>query len=208
MMMNVLLLLGIDSLFASVEAVIGAVQDSEWVRSKNIPKYQIVIGVVVFIWIGTLIFCTNGGSYLLYAADIYIPLLSFFIVAFLQCASGCWLYGCDKIFGLLPEDKRFPFPSLWKITWCAICPLIILCLLIIAFWNEINRPTLDLPMWAFILGWIFALLPSCTILWFALFPSGIPDKSILNIFGKKEQVIEDEITKSESKTEIDLEKEI
>ena len=178
---TMMILLGIDSLFASVEAIIGAVQDSTWIREKNIPKYQVVIAVVVFVWIGSLVFCTNGGSYLLYAADIYVPLLSFFMVALLQIVAGCWAYGVDKIFTefscLVPDGRLriFPVPTLWKILWSISCPLIIAVLIAIAFYNEFQRPTLDLPTWAFLLGWVFALAPGVTILWFAVFPSGIPN---------------------------------
>lgn len=176
-----MLLLGIDSLFASVEAIIGAVQDSDFIKSKNFAKYWIVLFVVFFVWCGSLIFCTNGGSYLLYAADVFVPLLSFFIVAFFQLIAVVYFHGFDNFLEDYKVKSNYansiPFPKVWLVLWKYFCPLVIFLLILIALWNEYTKPTLELPLWASILGWTAAFTPTVVIIWFFIFPGGVPSCS-------------------------------
>ena len=178
-----LLMLGIDSQFSSVEAIIHAIEESRWQQTLKLRRSVIVTGSVLVIWLGSLIFCTDGGLHLLAAADNYIPMLSFFCVAIAEVICVGWAYGTDRFFDDIARVNGSPIPAqpFLRVLWQGVSLAYPVILVSFALVSEIGSPSIPhLPVWASTLGWMAALTPPCIILGYAIFPPGLPNDQILS----------------------------
>ena len=90
-----LFLLGIDSVFSSVEVVVSAMIDQFGVKKVSRELISAVICIVLFSM--TLPNCFNGGIYFYKLLDWYTCVQSVAIIGCLEVVTVLWIYGARKL---------------------------------------------------------------------------------------------------------------
>ncbi|XP_072030982.1 sodium- and chloride-dependent glycine transporter 1-like [Amphiura filiformis] len=161
-----LLTLGLDSMFVTLETVVTAIVDElkPWYPNIYDKKTHITgISCVIFFILGWPM-TTNGGFYMLTLMDEYSAGFSLILVAMAEALIISYVYGVDRYMQDMMVMLKFKMNIYWKICWMAISPGIIFFVFIF-FGVGYKGLTLDdykYPPWAEFLGWgmvIAALLP-------------------------------------------------
>ncbi|ODN03411.1 Sodium-dependent serotonin transporter [Orchesella cincta] len=153
-----LITLGLDSTFGGLEAIITALCD-EYPTLLGRNREVFVAVLLVFVFIGSLPTCTQGGYYLVNFLTTYGPGISVIFVVFVEAAAVCWLYGTKRFSGDI-ERMIGKQPSMfWKITWQYISPVFILIIFIFSFFSyeDLNTAQYQYPKWSIIVGWMLTL---------------------------------------------------
>ncbi|EDV59240.1 sodium- and chloride-dependent glycine transporter 1 [Drosophila erecta] len=161
-----LFLLGIDSVFVQLEAIMTSILDEwYWVRSH---KWKLtLISCLVFL-VFSSIMCTNGGMYILQLFDWYSSSIAVIVICLVEIIMVAWIYGI-KNFMLDVEFMLGKRPSLyWRILWQIVTPVIIIFILItsIVFMRTITYNNIPYPLWAIIIGWASCLT---SVMWIPLY---------------------------------------
>ncbi|KAI3381421.1 hypothetical protein SNEBB_000866 [Seison nebaliae] len=161
-----LITLGLDSSFASLETVITGLMD-QWPKLKAIKSIVILITCTIMCLFG-LIFCTQAGQFWVEFFSFYSGGFAVLILAIIECLSITWIYGWNNwyedILLMLGEKYRSKAMMIWRVFWGFISPSIILFCLIYQ-WVKISIPEVEnkeLPKWANSLGYcmtVFILTP-------------------------------------------------
>nr|XP_047126814.1 sodium-dependent neutral amino acid transporter B(0)AT1 isoform X3 [Hydra vulgaris] len=122
-----LVLLGIDSEFGTMEGAIAPLYDLKWVTMKK--KYFIAIIALIFL-IMELIFCLGNGFYLFQIFDNYSVPIPLLVIALFQVISIGWIYGTDRISSDIEYMTGKRPNYFWLICWKYISPLILLIVFI------------------------------------------------------------------------------
>ncbi|XP_028405512.1 sodium-dependent neutral amino acid transporter B(0)AT2-like [Dendronephthya gigantea] len=124
-----LILLGIDSEFGTLEAAITPMMEIGILPKKWRKEVNTAIVVVVMLLIG-IAFIAGNGFYVFQIFDGYAASLPLLIVAFFQCIAVAWIYGNDRFSDDIEEmtGKR-PWIG-WMICWKYISPLALLIVVI------------------------------------------------------------------------------
>jgi len=85
-----LFLLGIDSALAFVESFLTVLQDT--VYFKDVPRYKLLMGIIMPNFLLSLLFCTDAGLFFLDVFDFYINFV-LLLVGFLETFGAAWAYG-------------------------------------------------------------------------------------------------------------------
>jgi len=122
-----LILLGIDSEFGTLEALIAPFYDMKWVKFR---KEFFTGGVAVVMLIIGIGFTQPSGYYAFQLFDDYSLGLPLLFIAFFQVIAVSWVYGNDKF----ANDIEFMTGSrpniFWMICWKYISPLAIFVIFI------------------------------------------------------------------------------
>ncbi|XP_065668534.1 sodium- and chloride-dependent transporter XTRP3 isoform X2 [Hydra vulgaris] len=146
-----LILLGIDSEFGTLEGAIAPFYDMKWVKMRR----DVFIGVVVL----CLLLCgigliSSSGFYAFQIFDDYAVSLGLLFIGFCQVVSISWVYGNDK-FAVDIEFMTGKRPYLfWMICWKYISPLAIA----IIFVANCHRLVIHGPQYSVYVGCIQQLL--------------------------------------------------
>ena len=174
-----MLSLGLDSMFASIESLIQAVQSLPYL--KKLYKF-VIAGIIcsTFFFLST-VFTFGNGLYLIQLVDQFSGSFAIFLLAFFELIGISWFYGVKKLvtwkssdykptgrqfFKSIREHPRFRAVYLWvwRIMWMVVCPVIMATVFVgscisqfitsiryTRFSNltEINTPY---PVWGSLLG--------------------------------------------------------
>jgi len=88
-----LFLLGIDSAFSFIEAVVTCIHDAP--RFKDVPRWYITAIVCVVAYLLGLVYATDAGLFFLDAVDWYVNFVML-LVGFLETFAVGWLFGFEK----------------------------------------------------------------------------------------------------------------
>lgn len=175
-----LLCLGIDSQFATVESVVTVLEDAG--LRGNIPKPLFVALLCLASNVLGLIFVTRGGIYWFELFDNYSTVVAMFSVTCLECIGLMW---CNRM-EIWPQFRH----EVLKLTgrnigflllpWRFLCPLLLALLTALSFseWDLLGAKhsgrypesgTGFFPMWSVRVGWVLALLPIWGLLVGAVF---------------------------------------
>lgn len=162
-----LLILGLDSQFATVEVIITSLQDGfpRWIQ-KYLRRHEVLVLVVCFI--SFLIGLPNvmqGGIYFFQLIDYYAAAVSLMYLAFFEVIGVVWVYGAGRLSRNLREMTGKQ-PSLYfRFCWYAAAPVLIFAIWIFSIVDykepTYNKGEYKYPGWAIGIGWIIA---SCSIL--------------------------------------------
>jgi solute carrier family 6 amino acid transporter-like protein 5/7/9/14 len=126
-----LLTLGLDSMFATVETMTTAILDH--FRSLRPFKEWVVASTCAFCFICGLSMCSQGGIYMFKLLDDRSASWNILLFALLEVILVAWVYGVDLFFENLKE-MEIPMPWVmkwyWKICWKFISPTILTVLII------------------------------------------------------------------------------
>ncbi|XP_076806648.1 sodium- and chloride-dependent GABA transporter 2-like isoform X2 [Clavelina lepadiformis] len=156
-----LLVVGIDTQFASVEGAVSTIVDSwPWLERGKFGREKVTAVLCVIFFLLGLPLLTNGGLYIFELYNMYaasgISLLS---LAFFEAVTIGWIYGVNRYFDNIKEMIGY-YPSAYiKICLRYLIPILSLCILI--FFCVMYKPLVlngyEYPTWANAIGWLMSL---------------------------------------------------
>ncbi|XP_014666308.1 PREDICTED: sodium- and chloride-dependent glycine transporter 2-like [Priapulus caudatus] len=162
-----LITLGLDSQFALLETVTTAILDT-WPHLRE-RKTWVVFFCCVTGFIGGLIFCTQGGMYVLQLVDTYAASWCVILMALTECIFVAWVYGADRFLRDI-ETMIGPMPASWHFVWSCFWKVgspVALSFVLVFSWLQYAPATYGAdyvyPWWANVIGWVLALAPILAI---------------------------------------------
>ncbi|CAB0043929.1 unnamed protein product [Trichogramma brassicae] len=154
-----LLLIGLDSQFCTVEGFITAAVD-EWPHLLRKRKEVFIAIVCVISYFVGLACVTEGGMYVFQLLDSYS--VSGFVLLFLmffECISVAWAFGVNRFYDGI-RDMIGYYPCFWwKICWTVTTPAICIGVFIfnIVKFVPVKYLNYEYPWWCHVLGWMSGL---------------------------------------------------
>uniref|UniRef100_A0A8C6YG50 Transporter n=1 Tax=Naja naja TaxID=35670 RepID=A0A8C6YG50_NAJNA len=160
-----LLLLGLDSQFATIETITTTIQD---IYPAVMKKMRVVVtmGLCLLLFLLGLVCVTQAGIYWVNLVDHFCAGWGILFAAILELLGICGIYGGNRFIKdieMMIGKKSFLFWLWWRACWFFITPCLLLAILIwslITFMPPKYGKT-DYPEWGTAVGWcmiIFCLI--------------------------------------------------
>ncbi|CAH1268037.1 SLC6A5 [Branchiostoma lanceolatum] len=148
-----LLTLGLDSEFVTIETVITALSDEYPALLRRYKVAVLLVACIVMFLLG-LPFCTQAGIYWVTLMDTYSAGFTLLIASFIMAIGISYVYGVRRLSANIKEMVGFEPNWYFKACWMVISPLMVLFIFIVSL-VEYQPPTYDgntYPAWAAGLG--------------------------------------------------------
>jgi hypothetical protein len=133
-----LFLLGLDSQFATMEAVITVIIDDK--RFAKIRKELLILIICVVFFIASIPFVLGNGIYLFQLFDQFASTLPLLFIGLIEIVAISWIFGVERFFeGVQFKIHRY-LKFFWWIVWTFISPLIMIIILVGSVIHEIIKP--------------------------------------------------------------------
>lgn len=155
-----LILLGLSSMFAMVEAIISALAD-EYPGVLRRHKSILTFVVCLLLFFAGLALVTNGGIYVLTLMDAYSGSYSLLFVCFCEVVGIAWFYGWRRFSEDIEIMLGFKPNIYWIATWTVIAPIFIVGVLIASAirFSPSHYEDYQFEQWAQNCGWGLVALP-------------------------------------------------
>ncbi|KAH0630785.1 hypothetical protein JD844_003992 [Phrynosoma platyrhinos] len=123
-----LLLLGLDSQFATIETITTTIQDSfpQMMKKMRMP---VTLGLCMLLFLLGLVCVTQAGIYWVNLVDHFCAGWGILFAAVLELAGICWIYGGNRFIEdieMMIGKKSFLFWLWWRACWFVITPCLLL----------------------------------------------------------------------------------
>ncbi|XP_046573608.1 sodium- and chloride-dependent betaine transporter-like [Haliotis rubra] len=155
-----LLMIGLDSQFLSMEVVVTAMVDQ---YPQRLYKWRWLVTLVFCLisYLLTIGFCTQGGPYMFQLVDWYVASLGPLVFCTLECVAVMWIYGAKRFSSDVEMMTGKHLSPAVKVLLAFVTPAILLIVFILTTISY-QPPTYgkyEFPSYANIIGWCFAVLP-------------------------------------------------
>ncbi|XP_062917797.1 sodium- and chloride-dependent glycine transporter 2 [Mobula hypostoma] len=158
-----LLTLGLDTMFATIETIVTSVVDEfpGYLRPKK-PLFTLVC-CVVFFFMG-IPMVTQSGIYMLQLVDTYAASYSLVIIAIFELVGVSYIYGLKRFCEDIEMMIGFQPSYFWRICWAFFTPTILTFILCFSFyqWEPMTYENYKYPAWSMVLGW---LMLASSVIW-------------------------------------------
>ena len=156
-----LLVLGIDTAFCSVESLITGLVDN-WHKKLLSHRKQVVVAVCLVCFLSGLPMVTNGGVYLFQIVDFYAASgMSLLWICFFETIAISWFYGIES-FSQNIEEMIGTKPNLfWCFCWKIFAPIIMVGIFVYYIYSYsavTYGEDYAYPKWAEVIGLLIACL--------------------------------------------------
>ncbi|XP_063026754.1 sodium- and chloride-dependent neutral and basic amino acid transporter B(0+) [Melospiza melodia melodia] len=161
-----LVLLGLDSQFASIETITTSIHDINPSMMKKL-RGPITVGVCAVLFLFGLVCVTQAGIYWVNLIDHFCAGWGLLITASLEIIGVAYIYGGKRFIQdieMMIGKKTNSFWLWWKICWFFITPVLLIAVLIWSL-TTFSNPTygsVKYPAWGNILGWCMIIF---SIIW-------------------------------------------
>uniref|UniRef100_A0A8D0G1Y9 Transporter n=1 Tax=Sphenodon punctatus TaxID=8508 RepID=A0A8D0G1Y9_SPHPU len=170
-----LLLLGLDSQFATIETITTTIQDL-FPRMMKKMRIPVTLGLCMLLFLLGLVCVTQAGIYWVNLVDHFCAGWGILFAAVLELVGVIWIYGGNRFIQdieMMIGKKSWWFWLWWRACWFVITPCLLIAILV---WSLITfqRPmygTIEYPAWGSTVGW--CMISFC-IIW-------IPVGAVVNI---------------------------
>ncbi|XP_027465406.1 sodium- and chloride-dependent neutral and basic amino acid transporter B(0+) isoform X2 [Zalophus californianus] len=152
-----LLTLGLDSQFASIETITTTIQDlfPKVMKKMRVP---ITLGCCLVLFLLGLVCVTQAGIYWVHLIDHFCAGWGILIAAILEIIGIIWIYGGNRFIEdieMMIGAKRWIFWLWWRACWFVITPLLLIAILIwsLVKFHRPNYAEIPYPDWGVALGW-------------------------------------------------------
>ena len=155
-----LLLLGVDSAFAMIEAVTTVLKDTFGHRHET----RIAAATCAAGYLVSFVYVTDGGYFFVEIVDHYVATYLLLPVGLAECVAVAWIYGAARFAGEMERDTGVKMSRRWRYLWLYVTPGLITVAFVTAFVDDIANPIKDpfgrgYPVWANVMGFLVAFLP-------------------------------------------------
>ncbi|KAI9563896.1 hypothetical protein GHT06_011364 [Daphnia sinensis] len=161
---SMLLCLGIDSQFATVEVIITSIKDAygRWIR-LHLKRHEVLVLLVCFVsFICGLPNVMQGGIYFFTLIDYYAAAISLMYIAFFEVIAIVWVYGANRLARNV-RDMTGELPNYYiRGCWMVAAPCLIMAIWIFSL-ADYEAPTYNkgqyiFPGWSIGMGWAISCL--------------------------------------------------
>ncbi|XP_040898919.1 sodium- and chloride-dependent GABA transporter 1 isoform X2 [Toxotes jaculatrix] len=179
-----LLCLGLDSQFATVEVAVTFIKDEFGTKLLRFIKREELLALTVCItcFVLGIPHITKGGIYVFQLMDHYTAVVSLMFLAFFEVVSICWIFGVSRV-SLMVKRMQGKTPNIYfRFCWLLLCPILVLCILTssIVQYTPVHYGKYTYPVWAEWVGWGISLI---SIVW-------IPLGAIQEIYNNKGSLLQ------------------
>ncbi|XP_054630716.1 sodium- and chloride-dependent GABA transporter ine isoform X3 [Dunckerocampus dactyliophorus] len=123
-----LLCLGLDSQFATVEVALTFIKDEFGPQVLRFLKREELLALIVCIvsFLLGLPHVTKGGIYVFQLMDHYTAVVSLMFLAFFEVIAVCWFFGVPRICCIIERMLGKSVNFYFRICWFLLCPLLVL----------------------------------------------------------------------------------
>ncbi|XP_069761032.1 sodium- and chloride-dependent glycine transporter 2 [Narcine bancroftii] len=161
-----LLTLGLDTMFATIETIVTSVVDEfpGYLRPKK-PLFTLVC-CVFFFFMG-IPMITQSGIYMLQLVDTYAASYSLVIIAIFELVGVSYIYGLKRFCEDIEMMIGFQPSYFWRICWAFFTPTILTFILCFSFyqWEPMTYENYKYPAWSMVMGW---LMLAASVIWIPL----------------------------------------
>ncbi|KAJ8257359.1 hypothetical protein GJAV_G00184760 [Gymnothorax javanicus] len=157
-----IILLGLDSQFVGLEAMVTAISDMypSFFQVRPRRKLLLLLICVIALLIG-LTMVTEGGLYIFQVFDTYaVSGMTLLAIAIFQSIAVGWVYGADRLYDNIEDMIGYRPAPLIKYCWPYVTPVVCSATLIFSLvkytplkFNNIQ----EYPWWGYALGWFLTL---------------------------------------------------
>eukprot|EP00041_Stephanoeca_diplocostata_P035337 m.1241998 g.1241998 ORF g.1241998 m.1241998 type:complete len:240 (-) comp24681_c0_seq37:418-1137(-) len=130
---SMLLTLGLDSQFGSVEAMLTVLEDFGFGNGWRMSTRTLV--VCGFSFVCGLIFTVNGGIYYFQLFDEFAAALPLLFITFMELVAVSWIYGVDNFIADVEAMTNRTLSRWWWYAWKWVTPF---CVGFIFIWSVID----------------------------------------------------------------------
>ncbi|KAI1889581.1 hypothetical protein AGOR_G00164390 [Albula goreensis] len=158
-----LLTLGLDTMFATIETIVTSVSDEfpKYLR-KHKPIFTLVCCISFFVLGFPMI--TESGMYMLQLVDTYAASYSLVIIAIFELVGVSYIYGLQRFCEDIEMMIGFQPNRFWRICWAFVTPTILTFILGLSLyqWKVMTYEDYTYPTWSMVLGWLMVI---CSVIW-------------------------------------------
>ncbi|KAJ8413051.1 hypothetical protein AAFF_G00106330 [Aldrovandia affinis] len=158
-----LLTLGLDTMFATIETIVTSVSDEfpKYLR-KHKPIFTLVCCACFFVLGFPMI--TESGMYMLQLVDTYAASYSLVIIAIFELVGISYIYGLQRFCEDIEMMIGFQPNRFWRICWAFVTPTILTFILGLSFyqWKVMTYEDYTYPTWSMVMGWMMVI---CSVIW-------------------------------------------
>ncbi|XP_063793615.1 sodium- and chloride-dependent neutral and basic amino acid transporter B(0+)-like [Pseudophryne corroboree] len=156
-----LLALGLDSQFATIETITTTIQDA-FPRAMKKMRIQLTIALCVLLFLLGIPCVTQAGIYWVTLIDSFCGGWAILFVAVLELIAIIWVYGGNRVImdiEMMIGKKHWVFWLWWRVCWYFVSPVLLAAILI---WSLVTfeAPTYNnasYPAWGVILGLLMVI---------------------------------------------------